>query len=218
MGTTNIKPVPGYFSSQPGYNPMNNTSYSTALLIKDDLISLGFNNVYVTAYFPLNLGFSEVIAVRLSTDGVHDFHVMKYNASYDGWDHKPSSSAPLRFIANIENNFWTNEHSKSGICYNIHDLKQMSLLNPPDIHHVYYGTSIYYIVFDHKCIFQYESLGISNFMYKHKKTCIKCLVSINEVCSKPSDSLVDTCWFCYQNFNGLGGYGLFNDPHPLKLS
>ena len=153
-----INYIEGDFNKDRGRKPgqMSNGEYSINLpiaqmaeLVRNDLISIGYSDVYVTNTRPAFLCEGEkLICIR---KGETDFHFMKYHSDGDFWTHKPGGSAILKYNHQPSNDvIWLNEFIDQYGYANVNEACT-------------YTSEIYYIIYDWEgfCI---EAETIINFV------------------------------------------------------
>lgn len=121
---------------------MSNGSFSMSLsisemagLVKNDLIAIGYDDVYVTNERPTVLCEGEkLICIRKGTD---DYHFMKYHSDGDFWTHKPGGTAILKYNHQPSNDvIWRGEA--------ILDSAGTAVIDQS----ITYTSEIYYIIYD----------------------------------------------------------------------
>lgn len=132
------------------------TIYELALVVKDDLESLGRANVTLSYSMPANpTSFDNLIAIRRAW---WDYHFMRFNQSDSFWYHKPGPTSILKYLRSQSNSVpWVYEGVYG---------------NGTEFHSSYYtyDSDIVYITYDCQHDFQYQMINSS----LHTKFCTKC--------------------------------------------
>ena len=81
-----------------------------ALIIKNDLISMGYSNISLSSTIPTIDSSQELICVRRRSS--YDYHFMRYDLETDAWYHKPGSTSILKYNYVPSNDIlWYGEYS-----------------------------------------------------------------------------------------------------------
>ena len=100
-------------------------------IVKSDLSSMGYLNIYSQMEMPTINTNQALICVRMCEE---DYHFMKYDIFTNSWYHKPGTSAILKYNYFPNNSdYWYQESSKFGV---------------EELGNVIYDSEIYYIVYD----------------------------------------------------------------------
>lgn len=103
---------PGVMSGVSEWWAGNPDVYQLAVIIENDLIAMGYNNVTRSTNIPTIDESQELICVRM---GAGDYHFMRYDLETDAWYHKPGDSAVLRYNYKPRNDLpWYIEASEDG--------------------------------------------------------------------------------------------------------
>ncbi len=105
---------PGYFGRTGEFNKDEDkcSIYDLALIVRDDLVSLGYD-VCVSNTEPTEIDINQtLICVRR---GPLDYHFMRKNFSDGYWYHKPGNNAPLKYKYSPDQYVWKSEYSFNGV-------------------------------------------------------------------------------------------------------
>ena len=103
---------PGAMSGVSKWWAGNPNVYELAIMVENDLIAMGYNNVTRSTNIPTISESQELICVRM---GAGDYHFMRYDLETDAWYHKPGGSAVLRYNYTPRNDLpWYMEESTDG--------------------------------------------------------------------------------------------------------
>ncbi len=96
-----------------GHFTATTTIEELALLVKNDLLAMGYTNIYLSATIPSITSAQELICVRRYSK--IDYHFMHYDIETDAWYHKPGNTAILKYNYTPSNDrIWYTEYSAPG--------------------------------------------------------------------------------------------------------
>ncbi|MBE7088973.1 MAG: leucine-rich repeat domain-containing protein, partial [Clostridiales bacterium] len=158
---------PGYFSGSGSF--YSDTSiYDLAMIVKDDLTTLGYI-VEVSNIEPNTIASNEsLICVRR---GYSDYHFMRKNFIDGFWYHKPGSTAPLKYLHHPADKDWVCEVSKYG---------------NEGYGGIIYDSEIYYITYSYPFTFtltnnQVAITGVKDNVILHNNIEIPNVMNINDI-------------------------------------
>ncbi len=163
--TENVPMSQDFFAYQPGYfggtgkfnrNEDKCSIYDLALIVRDDLVSLGYD-VCVSNTEPTEIASNQsLICVRR---GPSDYHFMRKNLSDGYWYHKPGRTAPLKYKYSPEQFVWGGEYGEySKYCV---EGQNSTYSYDSDIYYITFGTPFTTAISGDTCIITGVKQGIT---------------------------------------------------------